>query len=207
MKCSEVNRALAAALLLGGGCAPQPEPIQLPAIDPEVIARRALEHYDRNRDARLDPDELRASPGLAAAFHDLDADKDGRLSADEIVGRLRRALAAKPSLDSNAVQVLVDNRPLSGATVRFVPDPIMGPAHWVGEGRTDESGTVTPRMPGFPAAGVFIGYYRVEVLKPVNGRETVPARYNQQTELGCEVLPSTSRRGEIIPTFRLTLRP
>jgi len=166
-----------------------------------------MEHYDRNRDARLDADELRASPGLAAAAQDIDVDHDGRLSASEITTRFRQALVAKATLESTLVQVIVDNRPLSRATVRYVPDPIMGPGHQVGEGRTDESGTASLQMPGFPGTGVFTGYYRVEVSKVVNGRESIPARYNQQSELGCEVLPGNSRRGEIIPTFRLTLRP
>jgi hypothetical protein len=35
--------------------------------------------------------------------------------------------------------------------------------------------------------GVYLGLYRVKVSKQVGGRETIPARYNSQTELGCEV--------------------
>lgn len=205
MKCSKVSAAFVVAL--AWGCAPQADPVVVPPIDPDGVARRAMELYDRNHDGRLDAEELKASPGLAAAAADLDTDKDGRMTAGEIVARLKKAAASRPALENVIVQVILDGRPLGGASVRFAPDPVMGPAFLPATGRTDENGYTFLRIANWPVPGVFAGYYRVEVFRNPNGRETIPMRYNQQTELGCEVLPTNIRGREIIPTFRLTLRP
>jgi len=35
--------------------------------------------------------------------------------------------------------------------------------------------------------GVGLGLYRVRISKKVDGQETIPARYNTETELGVEV--------------------
>jgi hypothetical protein len=40
-----------------------------------------------------------------------------------------------------------------------------------------------PKMPG----GVHLGLYKVRISKIVNGKEAVPAHYNQETTLGQEV--------------------
>ena len=63
-------------------------------------------------------------------------------------------------------------------------------------GTTDNTGRadLVMGMEGFP--GMQCGIFQVEISKLVNGQETIPARYNQNTTLGLEValdLPTTER--------------
>ena len=46
---------------------------------------------------------------------------------------------------------------------------------------------------------------RITVSKQVGGRETIPAKYNEQTTLGHEVVPEGSGRGSML-TIRLRLK-
>ena len=52
---------------------------------------------------------------------------------------------------------------------------------------------------------IYVGLYKVRISKKVNGRETLPARYNTQTELGREVATQI-RDGRANITFRLRSR-
>ena len=51
---------------------------------------------------------------------------------------------------------------------------------------TDERGiaSVSGHDAQFP--GIYLGFYRVRISKQVDGKETVPARYNTESELGYE---------------------
>jgi hypothetical protein len=98
-------------------------------------------------------------------------------------------------------QVLLDGKPLAGATVRFVPEKFLGDGFKPAEGVCDERGLAELRTEGGRLPGVACGFYRVEVCKPGGGKESLPARYNAASTLGHEVAPDTER-GNI--TFRLS---
>ena len=44
---------------------------------------------------------------------------------------------------------------------------------------------IDPELKDYP--GIYVGLYRVRISKKVDGKETIPARYNTKTELGREV--------------------
>ena len=58
-----------------------------------------------------------------------------------------------------------------------------------------------PELKDYP--GIYVGLYRVRISKKVNGKETLPARYNTETELGREIATNIrDSRGNIM--FHLT---
>jgi len=160
--------------------------------------------YDKNKDGRLDSDELFACPAFLTALADFDANQDGGLTADEIAARFRDYIKVQPGLEAWVCTVYLDGQPLAGADVTLVPDPVMGDGFPLVHGRTDAAGVAEPRCDGMPVAGLFCGLYRVEVRREVNGKESLPGRYNSRTELGWEIPPGVLRRGEKIWAIRLT---
>jgi hypothetical protein len=170
-------------------------------VSPHDAANQALAEYDTNKDGALDAKELEACPALLSALKKLDKNKDGKLSADEIAERLAYFQQDMP-LDVS-VEVMLDGKPLPGATVTLVPEKFMGPATKPASAVTDEGGTGQFRIEG-SGEPVARGYYRIQVSKNVGGRETVPAKYNAQTVLGQEVVPEAEGRGSSL-TIRLRL--
>lgn len=183
---------LVGCLLVPIGCGLRKEDrIEQPAYSPEEAARRALDEYDSNKDGFIAGAELDRCPALKGSLDQLDTNKDGKLSADEIAQRLRDYQSSKIALLTVTCQVTLDDRPLSGATVTFVPEPFMGPALKAAAGVTDAAGIAELAIPGQPYPGVHLGFYRIAVsLKNADGMETLPARYQRTTELGQEVGPS-----------------
>ncbi len=162
-------------------------------VDPAAVARRAVEQYDKNGDGRITDAEF--SPGLKALAKTADENKDGALTASEIANRLQAHVDSKIGLQDMGGQILLDNRPLPGATVTFLPDPVFNDVLEAASGVTDESGFVSVSIAGSSFPGMRPGFYRVEVSKKIGGREQIPARYNTQSELGEEVGPNASRGG------------
>ena len=60
---------------------------------------------------------------------------------------------------------------------------------------------MNPDLDDYP--GIYVGLYRVRISKKVDGKETLPARYNTATELGREIAANIrDNRGNVI--FHLT---
>jgi EF hand len=186
---------LSVAVLVGGtvvglvGCFGSGAPkIPLPSLDPSGAGDAALAEYDANRDGALAGDELEKCPGLKEGLKRIDANKDGRLTAEEIAQRIRQVQVQKAGLAPLSVAVTLDGKPLTGATVSFVPEKFMGSGVKPAVGTTDEGGALQPQTEGVPIAGVQPGVFRIEVSKKdAAGTETVPARFNSDTTLGVEV--------------------
>jgi hypothetical protein len=186
-----VGRLLLAVLLLAQliGCSgTEPARVVGPDLSPAQAARAAMAEFDSNGDGFLDEKELDKCPGLKSCVEDWDRDHDGRLSEDEIAAGLQRLKDSKVGLVMVPCRVLLDDQPLTGATVSFVPEKFLGPRVQPASGVSDEAGYVRLHTEGQNLPGVQCGIFRIVVSKKDDaGRETIPARYNAQTELGREV--------------------
>lgn len=177
--------------------------LALPPVSPSGAASSAMEMYDANSDGALDETELVACPALKAELFEYDSNVDRKLDEEEIYQRLETMYERKVGLTWADCQVTLDGKPLEGATVKYVPDPMLGenttqPA----EGVTDSSGIaqlcVAPEYIPEDLRDrkmLQVGLYRVEITHP---SLEIPARYNTNTELGFEVHPDrhTEPHGE-----------
>jgi hypothetical protein len=162
--------------------------IQSPSFSGSSAAKKALEAFDKNGDGLLDDAELAASPGLLVAKSAIDTNRDGKLSADEIAARVNSYRSSGIGLMSIVCSVTRDGQPLSGATVRFVPEPFLADVIQSAEGKTERDGSVELRADGMALPGIQLGLYRVEVsLRNSKGSETIPEKYNSRTTLGQEI--------------------
>jgi hypothetical protein len=193
---------LGGLVLLAAGCSGG-TPAGDVGISPREAANQALAEYDANKDGALDAKELEACPGLRSALKRIDKNNDGRLTADEIADRL--AFFQREGGQSDVgVEVALDGKPLSGATVTLVPEKFLGPSFQPVSAVTDEVGTGTLQAKD-PGEAIPMGFYRVEVSKKnAKGQEIIPARYNTKTVLGQEIAPDVEGRGSTL-TVRLRL--
>jgi hypothetical protein len=177
-----------AALL---GCNSGPAKIDIPAVDAASAASGAIELADKNGDGAIAKDEAVAVPSLKAEFDKYDANKDGKLDHSEIEARIASWTARGAKVVNITFFVKLDGRPLEGAKVVLEPEPFMGDVLAIGESGVSASGACGPTVPQELLSkqvpvGMFSGLYRIKITHPQN---QVPAKYNEQTELGVEVAP------------------
>jgi hypothetical protein len=105
--------------------------------------------------------------------------------------------------------ILLDGRPVEGATVTLVPEKFFQGGIPVAAASSNAEGIVEPTMEfGEEYAvgtlsGVRPGIYRIEISKKgADGRELIPARYNSNTQLGREVGVGPHQHGPIISETR-----
>jgi hypothetical protein len=168
--------------------------------------------YDKNGDGIISGDELVQAPGLKAAMPRLDTNGDKGVSAEEVTARVKAWQSMRTGLTSFAFMVTLDGSPLADASVTFEPEPFLGeevkPASCV----TSQSGTggATIAKEDRPSAttppGMYLGLYQVKVSKKVNGKEIIPAKYNEATILGQEVAPDVPDVGTNRVVYTLTSR-
>ncbi len=174
-------------------CNSGPAAIKPPSISASGAASKAMELYDKNGDGKISGAELDNAPALKAAMATLDMNNDKAVTADEIAARVKSWQANPAALTGLKATVTMDGQPLGGAEVTFEPDPCLGDDIKPAKGTTGIYGDTSPVIPpdqrpsaNYPA-GIQLGIYIVRISKVVNGKETIPARYNTQTILGQEV--------------------
>jgi hypothetical protein len=142
--------------------------------------------YDTNGDGKLDSTELKQCPGVADGLSRVDTDHDGKISGEEIAARIEYWDTALTAIINGTTEITLDGKPLAGATVTFEPEDFLGDAFTTCSGETDQYGraAISGHDADFP--GIYLGFYRVRVSKVVNGKETIPAKYNTASELGYE---------------------
>jgi hypothetical protein len=175
-----------AAILAISGCGG----IKSHMVDPVVASKAAMEQYDKDGDGLLDKTELKGCPALLRELRVYDQSKDEKLDAEEIGSQIAEMYARGFGLTSLNCNVNLDGSPLSGATVKFIPETFLGPEIKEASGVTNANGAtslgISPdELPKEirRAKLMRVGIYRVEVTHPT---KKIPARYNTETELGFE---------------------
>ena len=195
-----------ASLVIGlsltvAGCSSGPSRTLPPEIDADAAAQQAIATYDANGDGVISGKELDKCPSIKDAFEHYDIKHDGKITAAAIAARIREWQESKLGTTAPKVRVLLDGQPLEGATVTFEPEPFLGPHVATASGQTATNGAVLLTIAadsGNPQSerkpGVHCGLYKVRISKQVDGRETIPARFNSNTELGAEIAPRSESR-------------
>ena len=184
---------LVSVVLIAASCSRGPRAIPSTRFRPKAVCAEAFELYDANGDEVLSTNELDASPGLKYAAKRNDTSGDGSLDRNEITIMVDGWNQKAIGLLTLRCTVKYKRRPLQGAIVRLEPEPFLQGVIESAHGITDEFGdallTVPKEKRPIPDAppGVQLGLYRVVISKMHSGEETIPAKYNQQTELGQEV--------------------
>jgi EF hand len=171
-------------LLIGSGCSSTT--MELPEWDPATATDHALSKYDSNGDGKLSREELKKCPGLLSAIADFDRDGDRSISGDELKSVLQGMKEDEAALVEVGCVVTHNNKPLEGATVKYVPEPFLGEAFEPAAGVTARNGTAYPsvaeeKLPEKYRGriqGVHVGVYRVEITHP---NVAVPAKFNRRT--------------------------
>jgi len=167
--------------------------VRPPSISPSSAGSEAMELYDTNGDGQVAGDELEKAPGLRAALPRLDTDGDGGVTADEVAARVEQWQNAGVGLISFSFTAKLNGSPLSDAVVTFEPETFLGDDVKPARCTTSSAGVGGPTIakqdlpdPTWPP-GMQHGVYKVKVSKIVDGRETIPAKFNEATVLGQEV--------------------
>ncbi len=178
-------------LLFSSGCGSLDKSrVSPPKVDARAAAVEAIRLYDANGDGSLGESELAACPAMKSARERYDKDGNRQISQDEIVQHLVNTYSAAVGLLEVQCTITRKGQPLSGATVRFIPEPFLGDDLLTAIATTDANGLAIPSIPvdQLPdrlrnASLMQVGLYRVEIEHP-----SLPA--NAVKELGCEVDPT-----------------
>lgn len=195
-RCHALMISLGFVVMLPAGCSREATPIALPAVSAADAGAAAVAAYDENENGVIDTEELLLAPALRAAQPRLDTNTDGQITAGEIVARIETWQATGLGLLTVPVEVTLDGQPLEGATVTLKPARFLGDAFKPAIGITKPSGRTTVSLAEADLAnagttGVPPGFYTVHISKFVDGKESLPPRYNAQTTLGVEVALDT----------------
>ena len=148
----------------------------------------AIATYDANKDGKLSGEELLKSPALKAAIAQIDPSGKGEITADMIDARIKSWIDSKFARMTVNCTVTRYGKPLSGATVTFVPEKFLGPDVEPGTGKTDQHGfaMLSVATTGREAPGMGPGFYRVVITK--EGMK-IPEKYSTEalTVLGQEI--------------------
>jgi hypothetical protein len=172
-----------------GGCEPQPPPVRQMKYDQYASAKKAMELFDTNKDGVISGDELDKTPGLNAALTVLGTDREKGVNPEQIEKRIKSWIKSKIGRQTVSCSVYRNGEPLSGAKIKFLPEPFLPEIKDIGEGKTSTSGMAmitwpTTQGPNGLPPGIGPGIYRVEITKD---GEDIPAKYNTETILGQEI--------------------
>ena len=174
----------------------------MPKLNPAQAAAAAINQYDTDQNGTLSESELRASNSLHSAMAQLDANADNEISVDEIEQRLQSWLDNRQALLVLPCEVSYRGKLIDGATVTLIPEEFLGDVFRPAAGVTDDYGVANLAHakedrpdPEFPQ-GVRVGFYRVEISKEVDGKETLPKKFNTESTLGQEVAPGAAGLGQ-----------
>ncbi len=191
---SSIRGRLVSALVVGlattmWGCSSKtPDRVPAPEIDSAGAAAKAIALYDKNGDGAISGDELNKCPALKSAVKRY-AGSDGKITAATITARLDKIKESKVGIMTLIANVTLDGAKVDGATILLDPEPFMGNSISPASGKTNAAGSASLAIDPEDRfkKGVNPGLYKVRITKEVGGKETIPAKYNKDTELGVEV--------------------
>lgn len=194
-----VNRSCAVLVVLCTvtmiGCGNLPSELQVPNIDPEVVALELISSNDLNGDGMLSGRELKAPTfGLRYSVLQIDSDGNREVTAEEIRDYVQRAwIDAGGAVISTRAKVTYKNRALRGAKVTLEPveylSDVIKPASGVVEGGLARLDMTDEDRPHENARGANCGLYVVRISMTQGGAERIPSKYNTDSVLTCEVAP------------------
>lgn len=174
-------------------CSFGPKAVRQPSINAGSAGSKAMEIYDKNSDGVVSGDELERAPSLKAALSRLDTNGDKGVSADEVAERVNAWKAMQSGMTGVHMHITMDGRPLSDAIVTLEPEEFLGGEVKKAFATSTQTGDVSPTIPKEERpdptlpGGANFGLYKVRISKMVNGKETIPAKYNTETILGQEI--------------------
>jgi hypothetical protein len=175
--------------------------VKVPNVDPQGSAAEAIGLYDKDSDGQLNETELAACPAIQSNRQQYDGNNDGQISQEEIAARLEQLYAAGIGLLEVRCAVTRGGSPLSGANVKFVPEPFLADALQTAVATTGPDGTASVSIAAdelpdtLRSAQVMqAGLYRVEIEHP-----SLSSGGNKS--FGFEVDPA--RRGGNVARFNL----
>jgi len=196
------------SLLVLTACSGATSRVKPPRIDPDEAGQLAISQYDTNADGALSKVELDKCPGVKRAIRLYDTNGDSTVSEEEIVYRIRGWQERRVGMMSVTCSVRMDGRPLSGATIRLVPEKYLGDNVKIAAGITIEDGMaflaiddadLPEDQKGLGA--VHVGVYKVQITHP---SRSIPAKYNTNTTLGIDVAQDNPEILELV--FNVTSR-
>lgn len=181
------------ALLLGmtvagfTGCFHRVDTVRPPSFDASAMAAQTLAEKDSNHDGAIVADELKDWPGMRSVFKAVDKNSDGKLDAVELEQHFSGYGKGSIGLQSLTVFVTSGGKPVSGTEVEFTPEPLFADYIKAGKAKTgsDGSGVVVPMEGKIPMMAP--GMYRVTISKRNGDKETLPAKFNTESQLGFEI--------------------
>ena len=189
--------AVCFSLLSGCGKNERSLEVDVPRFKPKAAGVEALRLYDTDGDGFLSSQELSACPGIKRHLDLFDTDADQQVSAEEIAARVRQWLDDRGGLMPLRSVVNYKGRPLFGAQLEFEPEPFLGDGLKPAAGEVDESGTAEISLASADKPASFQdrkvvqpGLYKVRITHP---KVSLPAKYNVETQLGCEVSQQTAQ--------------
>lgn len=163
-----------------------------------------MDDVDVDKNGEITADEWKQTPYLAAAAAECDANKDKKVSLEELETRFRTAIFDPTiAVVPGECRVTRNGKPLAGAKVAFQPAPFLVDLIPSADGIVDSSGIARLKMDpnNLPAnmpkiAGMIRpGYYLIQVT---HDTITIPSKYNAETILGTELSPSTQLEGPVV---------
>jgi len=185
MSCSRILFGLLSAALATviSGCLGSGTPARIypPSINASAAGAKAMEMYDANKDGKLSDEELDKCPALKDSAKKANAE----ITADFIANRIKEWQATRIGQTQFGCTIKHHGKPLVGADVIFIPEKFLGDNIKPASGKTMDGGGVSPVISA-DAPGLALGWYRVVVSKP---GLNIPPKYSSETEtvLGVEV--------------------
>jgi len=172
------------------GCS-EPRAVGVPKVDGQSISAAAFEMHDRNGDRLIQDDEL--TPGMRAALKLIDANNDQAIAPEELAARVDAWKNSGAGLIPVRCALTYRNKPLVGATIELAPEHYLSDTILPATGKTNRFGWANLSIPvelrpgNEQRAGIQFGIYRVSVSLKEDGKEALPVKFNEETELGIEV--------------------